>query len=196
MQLFPLGDDNFGSLKFPFNFRYFGNNFNSLILSTNGFVVFSSTTRCCSLFMPKISNSIAAHSYDMTTLTSGRISYQVLNAISTELSTVKDDINKLSPSFTPTNAFRIIFENVSDYKTGSHFASFEISLATDSSSAAFAALKYTRCLTNAADVTLLAISGLNYINIMGQLATVPISTSPCNSSNVNTEGTWIFNVQL
>lgn len=193
LQLFPRGDDNFASLRFPFFFRFFDNNYRLVTLSTNGFLVFSSATRCCSLYMPRLSNSISAHHFDLSTSSlgsGGGIYFQTLNTSSSELVTVQSDVNKLAPGFVPRNAFRVVFANVSALKDTAK-VSFEVVLATDTVSS-FVTLKYTACVTNQ---PLIRTPSLNYLDLKGNLITVNISTSsPCNSSNVNVTGIWVFAV--
>ena len=160
-----------------FNFNYFGRSYSILTISTNGYVYFDS------------SNSIYALSYDLDTRYSGGIYYQNLNSQSNDFNSIKSDINRLNPSFNPTNLFRITYDNVPDYSTRTLIASFQIILATDGSSS-YVLLKYTSCLSNR---TLIRTPGIYYTLTNGQTSSSTFS-NPCSSSNVNLSGTWAFDV--
>jgi hypothetical protein len=75
------GDDNSASnVALPFSFSFFGNNYNSLWVSTNGLVGFSSDNAgpyCCSGFAPGVSNTISLGWMDwitdVTAVTSGAV---------------------------------------------------------------------------------------------------------------------------
>lgn len=177
-----------------FTFAYFKNNYKSLIISTNGYVLFSTSSQCCPLVRPALSNSIPALNYDLTTLKgNGTIYYKYLNSTvassQSEMSAIKSDVNRVNPTFVPLYAFKITFSSVQAFKSSSLLASFQVVLSTNSLSY-FVTLKYTSCLGN---VTLLSTPGLNYIDLKGLLVVVPI-TNPCTSSNVNLTGTWVFDV--
>lgn len=171
-----------------FTFTYFGNKFTSVTIDTNGYVVFSSSTSCCSLTRPSLSNSIPALNFDLTTTlsTNGGIYYKYLNSSSSEIVSIQSII---SPLFKATNAFSIEWNNVTALKTTSS-VSFKIILATDTSSN-YVVLQYSSCLSGT--YTPLSTPGLNYINQNGVLVQVAI-VNPCSSSNVNIPGTWVFYV--
>ncbi len=75
------GDDNAASnVALPFSFNFFGNSYNSLWVSTNGLVGFSSSNAgayCCNGTAPGVSNSISLGWMDwitnVTTVTSGAV---------------------------------------------------------------------------------------------------------------------------
>ena len=168
-----------------FNYNYFGRSYSTLNISTNGYVQFDS------------SNSIYALNYDLDTRYSGGIYYQNLNWASNDFNSIKSDINRLNSDFNPTSLFRITYDNVPDYSTGRLIASFQLILASGSSSSSygssylsFVLLKYTSCLSNR---TLSVPPGIYYTLSNGQKTSSLIS-NPCYSSNVNLIGTWVFQV--
>ena len=178
-------------MSLGFSFTYFGNNFQTVTVDTNGYALFSSQTTCCSLALPAFSNSISGLNYDLTTTssvgTSGifyRSLTQALNA--NELASIKSSINRLVSSFVPTNGFQLVWNNVSSL-SGGLTATFSIDLASDSSSS-YVVLKYSSCLNGA---TLISTPGLYYTITNRVLQILPI-TNPCSSSNVNLPGTWVF----
>ena len=151
---------------------------------TNGYVEFDS------------SNSIYALWYDLDTRTSGGIYYQNLNSQSNDFNSIKSDINRLNSGFNPTNIFRITYDNLPAYNQSSLIASFQIILARDgslsngSSYSSFVLLKYTSCLSGN---TLTRTPGIYYTLSNGQSSSYQFS-NPCDSSNVNLNGTWVFDV--
>ena len=178
-------------MSLGFSFTYFGNNFQTVTVNTNGYALFSSQTTCCSLALPAISNSISGLNYDLKTTssvgTSGifyRSLTQALNA--NGLASIKSSINRLVPSFVPTNGFQLVWNNVSSL-SGGLTATFSIDLASDSSSS-YVVINYSSCLNGA---PLKSTPGLYYINTNGVLQVLQI-TNPCSSSNVNLPGTWVF----
>ena len=160
-----------------FNFNYFGRSYSLLSISTNGFVYFDS------------SNSIYALSYDLDTRYRGGIYYQNLNSQSNDFNLIKSDINRLNSGFNPANLFRITYDNVPAYNQSSLIASFQIILASSSSSS-YVLIKYTSCLSNR---TLSTPPGIYYTLSNGQQTSSLIS-NPCFASNVNLIGTWVFDV--
>ena len=140
---------------------------------------------------PNISNSIPALNLDLDTTNKGGIYYQNLNSQSSDYSSIKSDLNRLSSTFTPTNIFRVTYLNVPLYLNASISVSFQIVLASDASSS-FVLLKYTSCALPT--IQLLASPGLNYINAQQSLVEVVTSLSPCSGSNVNVTGTYVFDV--
>ena len=175
--LFTRGDDNSASVSINFNFNYFGGSYSTLNISTNGYVYFDS------------SNSIYALSYDLDTRYRGGIYYQNLNSQSNDFNSIKSDINRLNPSFNPTNIFRIKYDNVPAYNQNSSIASFQITLATNGSSS-YVLVKYTSCLSGN---TLTKTPGIYYTLSNGQTSSSTFS-NPCSSSNVKLSGTWVFDV--
>jgi hypothetical protein len=184
--LFTRGDDNSGPVLINFNFNYFSQSFTQLTISTNGFVYFSLGSTSGSAY----GNSISALNYDLDTRTSGGIYYQNLNSQSNAFNSIKSDLNRLDASFVPTNLFRITYDNVPNYGSGSYIASFQIILA-GSSSKSFVLLKYTSCLSSSFSIG--ATPGLYYLSANGQQLSNQI-TNPCTNSNVNLAGTWVFDV--
>ena len=186
--LFTRGDDNAQQLSLGYTFSYFGQNYQSLFADTNGFLLFKSSTQCCTGVPPPINSvTINALNYDLRTSngagTSG-IWYKTPSA--NDLTSIKSDISRLNSSFVPTNGFQIAWNNVPSL-TGGLTATFLISLASDSSSD-YVVLKYYNCLNGA---TLRSTPSLNYQDLSGVSKTWQI-TNPCTSSNVNLAGTWVF----
>ena len=164
-----------------FNFNFFGRSYSALTISTNGYVEFDS------------SNSIKGLHFDLDTRYSGGIYYQNLNSQSTEFNLIKSDLNRLNSAFNPTNIFKITYENVPDYSTRTLISSFQIILASSSSSwsiSSYVLLKYTSCLSGS---TLRTTPGIYYTLSNGQASSSTFS-NPCSSSNVNLIGTWVFSV--
>ena len=187
--LFPLGDDNFVNMSINFNFTFFRNTFSSLILSTNGFAYFSGT-KCCYVTQPDMSNLISGFNYDLNTLNGGTIYYQNLFATdsSNGFALVLADLNRLNSTFVPTNVFRITYENVLKYASDTDSTSFQIVLASDAAKS-YVLLKYYLCIANE-----LKTPGLYYMNTYGQQLSSLIAVNPCLSTNVNLNGTWVFDV--
>ena len=127
--------------------------------------------------------------YDLDTRYSGGIYYQNLDSLSNDFNSIKSDLNRLNSGFNPTNLFRITYDNVPDLSTGTLLASFQIILAMSSSSS-YVLLKYTSCLSNR---TLSTPPGIYFTLYNGQQSFNQLS-NPCNSSNVNLIGTWVFQV--
>ena len=98
-----------------------------------------------------------------------------------------NEINIISPNFTPKNVFKITYDKVKVNYYG--LISFQIILSTDGK-ISFVSLKYSECLSFA---TLISPPGINCVNLKGQSVKIPIG-DPCLSSNVNIKGTWIFDV--
>jgi hypothetical protein len=191
--LFTRGDDNFDLIPLNFSFSYFGQKFSNAYISTNGFILFNVIGSCCpNDVRPNISNSIPALNLDLDTTNKGGIYYHTLNSQSSDYSSIKSDLNRLSTTFTPTNIFRVTYLNVHLYWNASILVSFQILLASDASSS-FVLLKYTNCALP--NVNLLANPGLNYINAQQSLVEVLLtSLNPCSGSNVNVTGTYVFDV--
>ena len=189
--MFSRGDDNYGSIALNFDFKYFDYSFTQVTLDTNGYVYFSGPS-CCGITAPTDSRVISALNYDLDTLKGGGIYYQNVNVQSNDFDLIRTDLNRLNASFVPANIFRITFDNVATYSTSSLKASFQLILASDASStSSYVALKYTSCLSNS--VNLRSSPGLYYLNSNGQQESFPIS-EPCSSTNVNSIGTWVFDV--
>ncbi len=168
-----------------FNYNYFGKSYLGLYISKNGYVSFGTN------------NTIYALNYDLdASNSSGGIYYQNLDSQSNDFNSIKSDINRLNSGFNLKNLFRITYENVPAYNQSSLIASFQIILARDgslsngSSYSSFVLLKYTSCLSNAA---LRVTPGIYYILSNGQQSFNQFSY-PCDSSNVNLTGTWVFDV--
>ena len=119
---------------------------------------------------------------------SGGIYYQNLNSQLSDFNSIKSDINRLNPSFNPTNLFGITYDNVPAWSS-SLFASFQIILASSSSSS-YVLLKYTSCIS---ERTFLTPPGIYYTSTNGRESSINFYY-PCYSSNVNLTGTWVFDV--
>jgi hypothetical protein len=135
-------------------------------------------------------NWISALNYDLYTRTSGGIYYQNLNSQSSDFNSIRSDINRLNASFVPTNLFRITYDNVPNYGSGSYIASFQIVLASGSFKS-YVLLKYTSCLTSS---FLNQVQALYYLSANGQTMSSQMSLNPCTGTNVNQVGTWVFDV--
>jgi hypothetical protein len=182
--LFTRGDDNYGSVLINFNFNYYGTFFSQLAMSTNGYINFDNANSATS------GNAISALNYDLDTRARGGIYYQNLYSQSSDFNSIKSDLNRLNSNFVPTNLFRITYYNVPNYGSGAYIASFQIILASDASKS-YVLLKYTSCLTGLLSAS--TAQGLYYLSSNGQQMSNTF-TSPCNSSNVNLGGTWVFDV--
>ena len=148
-----------------------------LTIHTNGFVYFSQN------------DLISGLSSDLDTRTSGGIYYQNLNSQSKDFNSIKSGINRLNSAFDPTNLFRITFENVPLFGNNKMLASFQIILASSSSSS-FVVLNYTSCLSN---MILRTAPGIYFINNIPPPSQI---SNPCSSSNVNLPGMWVFDVSI
>jgi len=112
-----------------------------------------------------------------------------LNSLSDDFNAIQTDINRINVNFVPNNIFRITYDNVSKYYDGNKKASFQIILSTDSSKF-YVVLKYTDCLSGA---PLVVLPGIYFIGENGEQLSY-LLTDPCTSSNVNENGTWVFDV--
>ena len=166
-----------------FNYNYFSQSYSQLNINTNGYVSFG-------FYSGASDNWISALNYDLDTSINGGIYYQNLNSQSTDFNSIRSDLNRLNASFVPTNLFRITFDNVPNYGSGSFFASFQIILASDASKS-YVLLKYTSCLTSG---FLSSIQALYYLSANGEYMSSQMSLDPCTETNVNQEGTWVFDV--
>jgi len=173
-----------------FNFTYYDTYHTQLTMSTNGFVCFGSTATASS------GNAISALNYNLDTRFGGGIYYQYLNSQSSDFNSIKSDFNRLNSNFVPTNLFRISYDNVPNYASGSLGslrASFQIVLAIDGTKS-YILLKYTSCLSGAIANSM---PGLYYLSnqLNGQQMSNKFSDyEPCSGSNVNLGGTWVFDV--
>jgi hypothetical protein len=166
-----------------FNFSYFGTYLSQLSINTNGFVHFSYETS---------DFGISAQDYDLTTLSSGGgIYYQNLNSQSLDFNSIVSYLNRLNSNFKPTNLFRITYFNVPS-NLGDYIVSAQIVLASDSTKS-YVLLKYESCIP---DAVLRKAPGLYYLSSLnGQRVSNEISNA-CTSSNVNLDGTWVFDVTI
>ena len=185
--MIPLGDDNFESIPIDFDFKYFSQTYTHLKISTNGYVFFKGSSKCCLISQPVLSNLISGLNYDLNTLNGGKIFYQNINLSSQFLySSIKADL-MLYTSNEPTYILRITFDNVHNYENDNYLASFQLVLAS-CLNASFIILKYSSCVNN-----LLSLPGLYFMNSTQEQDYIIIE-NPCNSSNVNSKGLWIFEV--
>jgi secreted trypsin-like serine protease len=186
---FPPTDDTCGSISLNFNYQYFNQAYTQVTINPNGYLQFGSTA--CSITRPINSNTISALNYDLDSRSNsnGGIYYKNILSGSTEMNSIKADVNLVNPNFVPTNAFRVTFDNVWNYGSGSLVATFQTNLVSNSVSS-YVTLIFTSCLSNQ---TLTASSGLNYINANGAWIQLPINL-PFDSSNVGQSGKWVFDV--
>jgi hypothetical protein len=135
---------------------------------------------------------ISIQDYDLTTLSSGGgIYYQNLNSQSLDFNSIASDLHRLNSNFQPTNLFRITYYNVPS-KFGDYVITAQIVLASDSTKS-YVLLKYASCIP---DAVLRKASGLYYFSSLnGQHVSNEISNA-CTSSNVNLDGTWVFDVTI
>ena len=182
--MFTRGDDNYGTISINFNFKYFGQSFTQLTISTNGYVNFGTSSSTSG-------NWISALHYDLDTRRSGGIYYQNLNSQSSDFNSIKSDINRLNTTFVPTNLFRVTYDNVPTYSASSYIASFQIVLASDASKS-YVLGKYSSCLTSISSLN--SIPGAYYLLSNGQQMSIQIPGNPCTNSNVNLAGTWVTDV--
>jgi hypothetical protein len=164
-----------------FNFNFFGRSYFELCIYTNGYVEFDDY------------NSIYALYYDLDTTESGGIYYQNLETTSNDFNLIKSDINRLNSAFNPANLFRITYDNVPASRKNSFtqddaLASFQIILATNGSSS-YVLLKYTSCIYLSSSYKQ---PGFYHKFENGQEFSPNQFSNPCDSSNVNLTGTWVF----
>ena len=183
--MFPRGDDTYGTVPINFNFKYFVQSHSQIYISTNGFVSFGGIVSSVNAS----GNAISALNYDLDTRTSGGIYYQNLNYQSGDFNSIKSDINRLNPTFVPTNLLRITFDNVPIYLKSSKKVSFQIILASDASKS-YVLLKYKLCALD----NLGSIPGVYYLSTNGQQMKNQMTINPCTVTNVNLMGTWVFDV--
>ena len=170
-----------------FNYNYFGQSYTNITINTNGYIQFG-FTNSCPINKPNNLNLIPALNFDLDASRNGGIYYQNIPVASNDITSITNDIRLLSPSFNPTNAFRVTWQSVPPYGASSPTASFQIVL-TSSFGSFYVLLKYTECLNGA---TLRSTPGLNYL-LNNQAFEINIA-NPCTSSNVNQAGTWVFDV--
>ncbi len=132
-------------------------------------------------------NTINGLYFNSDTSSQGGIYYQNLN--SSDFYPIKSDINQLNSDFDPTNIFRITYDNVTKYQDNSKKATFQIILATDSLKS-YVVLKYSSFLSND---PLRVLPGIYFLGENGQQLS-NLLTGPCNSLNINQNGTWVFDV--
>jgi hypothetical protein len=182
--LFSRGDDYYNTVTINFNFSYFGTYLSYLSINTNGYVHFS--------YYETSDFWISIQDYDLTTLSSGGgIYYQNLNSQSLDSDSIASDLHRLNSNFQPTNLFRITYYNVPS-KFGDYVVTAQIVLASDSTKS-YVLLKYASCIP---DAVLRKASGLyHFSSLNGQHVSNEISNA-CTSSNVNLDGTWVFDVTI
>ena len=171
------------NIRINFNFRFVNINYTSVTITSNGYISFSQNSN------EHIGNSITALSFQGNTQSQGGIYYQNLNSQSDDFYPIQSNINKINSSFVPLNIFRITYDNVSKLYEDNKKATFQIILATDSSKS-YVVLKYTLCLSN--DI-LTVLPGIYFLGENGQQLS-NLLTEPCFSSNINLNGTWVFDV--
>ena len=180
--MFTRGDDNYGTISINFNFKYFGQSYSQLTISTNGYISFGTSSSTSG-------NWISAIYYDLDTRTSGGIYYQNLNSQSVDFNSIKSDLNRLNPTFVPTNLFRITYDNVPIKDKSSLLSSFQIVLASDSSKS-YVLFKYIKCSYD----VFYSATELFYLSSNLQQMSKRVSFNPCTETNVNLPGTWVLDV--
>ena len=116
---------------------------------------------------------------------SGQIYFKNLND-----SSITSYLERLNPSFIPTNIFMITYDNVLPYGSSNSRVSFQLFLTRDAQKS-YAIFKYAFCPN---DLNILASSGLNY-NSEGKLEELRIKNRHlCLSSNLNQNGVWVSDV--
>ena len=171
------------NIRINFNFRFVNINYTSVTITSNGYISFSQNSN------EHIGNSITALFFNSNTESQGGIYYQNLNPQSDDFFPIQSNINKINSSFVPLNIFRITYDNVLNFDDNNKEASFQIILATDSSKS-YVVLKYTSCLSND---PLTVLPGIYFLGENGQQLS-NLLTDPCLSSNINQNGTWVFDV--
>lgn len=197
-------------INLGFEFTYFNTVYTEIKININGFVCFGKNKACddednscmgsrSTLQRPYPHDLLVGLNFCLSTVPqhhpSGRIYFERLNSVTnSDYTLVKSYINVLNPSFSPSNMFLIVFDEVWPYYASNYVAetpaSFQIFLSSNSTMS-FVLFKYTSCLKGQ---TLFASSGLNHDN-GGILEEVNIvDGEQCTGSNVNQKGVWVFEV--
>ncbi len=168
--MLPNGDENSETVSLNFNFNFFNKSFSALTFNTNGYVYFDTTYLIFDL------------NYNLDTTMNGGIYYQNLESTSNDFSLIKTVVKTLNPSFIPNDIFRITYDNVPANGQSSLIVSFQVILASSSSSS-FVVLNFTSCPSNR---SLSLGPSFNYNPVF--------ITNPCFSSNINSNGLWVFDL--
>ena len=171
------------NIPINFNFRFADSYYTSVTITSYGYIYFSQNSN------GDFENYITALFFNGNTESQGGIYYQNLNSQSDDFYPIQSNINRINSSFVPLNIFRITYDNVSNFNDNNKEASFQIILATDSSKS-YVVLKYTSCLSNDPPTVL---PGIYFLDENGQQLS-NLLTDPCLSSNINQNGTWVFDV--
>jgi hypothetical protein len=171
------------NIPINFNFRFVNSNYTSVTITSYGYIFFSQNSN------EHIGNTITALFFNGNTQSQGGIYYQNLYSQSDDFYSIQSNINRINSSFVPLNIFRITYDNVSKLYEDNKKATFQIILVTDSSKS-YVVLKYTSCLSND---PLTVLPGIYYLGENGQQLS-NLMTDPCLSSNINQNGTWVFDV--
>ena len=178
--------DDYGTFNLGFDFYYFYSVYNQVTLSSNGYVLFSSSNGA-SESMPTPSDSISL--FNLFTQYCMRGIILIDFASSNDLVLIKNQINEyLNNSFTPTNAMIITFDSMDPIQFK---LSYQIILSSDSVSS-FLIVLYKYCEYDTRNGFGLVTPGVYYIE-NGQQRVIQMS-NPCISSNVGVAGMWIFQV--
>lgn len=171
------GDDNSQLVDLNFDFPFYKTNYKQLTISTNGFVSFITN------------NEIRPYYADFITVLQGNVFYRSIDQSSVDLLTIQNEISQLlQTSFEAKNAFVITYDNVQLFSDRSDFANFQLILSTDSIQS-YVTINYGSCLTS----RYLPISEIVCLDNVYSIVRKTI-VNPCESSNVNLTGKWIFNV--
>jgi hypothetical protein len=171
------------NIPINFNFRFVNSNYTSVTITSYGYIFFSQNSN------EHIGNTITALFFHGDTQSQGGIYYQNLYSQSDDFYSIQSNINRINSSFVPLNIFRITYDNVSKLYEENKKATFQIILVTDSSKS-YVVLKYTSCLSND---PLTVLPGIYFLGENGQQLS-NLLTDPCLSSNINQNGTWVFDV--
>ena len=186
------GDDNFVTLTNTFNIPIFQKNYTKFTVSTNGFVFLSSpSSRCCNVVRPRLSNLLSVYNADLITTRSGAVYYRSVEATSTDLAKIQNEINLyLKTSFVVKNALVITYENVRSYYYSNEFINAQLVLSTNGIKT-YVTITYATCLTSTR--TRKPLTEINCLTSTNR-AVISSIVNPCKSSNVNVPGKWVFDV--
>ena len=189
-QLIPA-DDGIYLISLEFSFTYLSTVYTQVSISTNGYVCLGNNPNCYLWDRPLSYDILVGLSFDLDSSRngSGQIYYQLVASNSSFFTSATTDIRLLNPNFSPTQIFMITYDGVLPYNiTINASASFQIWLATDNAKF-YVEFKFTSCLSGQ---VMSRNSGLDYNN-SGVLEEV-VLTDPCNSSNVESTGKWVYEV--
>lgn len=191
-QLLPI-TNIYTVVNLGFNFAYFGTDYSTVSISTNGYVCLGVNMKCDMRTRPSPYDVLVGLNSDPNPTRKGSGQIYFKNLCSNDFYIGQSYSNLLDPTFSPTNIFMITYDNVLPFDRNGVLnskVSFQMFLLTDCIKS-FVILKYNLC---PADLTLWASSGLNYNN-KGKLEELLIDKErACLSSNVNQMGVWATQV--